>query len=102
MEKQVFSKIQPDKLLHIFYKGRDQEGRINIIPENQALQASFQSGYPAGHNFKGPHKHLPQKRETNTTLESWIVISGSLKVTMYDLDNSFLDEEILNQGDFYV
>ena len=34
--------------------------------------------------------------------ESWVVISGKVKVTYYDLDLSIVDEDILSPGDVSI
>jgi cupin fold WbuC family metalloprotein len=103
MANNIYSKIEPERLLHVICKSGDEgEGRTNLIPDDNALQASLQSSCPEGHTFKGPHKHLPQGRETHNTQESWIVIKGRLEVTMYDLDDSLIGTETIGPGDFYV
>ena len=48
-----------------------------------------------------PHKHIWKDVATNRVIaqESWVVISGKIKVDYYDLDDKFLDDFILSQGD---
>jgi hypothetical protein len=53
----------------------------------------------AGKTFK-PHKHIWKEGEkTVIAQESWVVISGSVAVTFYDLDDSIISQETLNSGD---
>ncbi len=99
----VYSNIEPEKLLHVICREDEESGeRVNLIPDDNPLQASLHASCPKGHTFKGPHKHLPQRRETNCTQESWVVIRGKLEVSMYDLDDSLIGKEVVGPGDFYV
>ena len=52
-----------------------------------------------GKSFK-PHKHIYKVGENKVIAqESWIVVKGSVKVVMYDLDDTIIDQIILNPGD---
>lgn len=96
MEK-IFSKLQPDKLLHIIYRLSEIEGRTNIAPEDEFLQlASLKM--KKGQTFKA-HKHIILEKTTNIAQESWLVIKGSVKCIFYDLDDSIIAEPILYPGD---
>ena len=53
---------------------------------------------PKGKTFK-PHKHIFHSKETKIAQESWVVVRGSVKVFLYDLDDSILREEIIYPGD---
>ena len=47
-----------------------------------------------------PHRHIWKERTRNIIAqESWIVIQGKVKCTLYDLDNSIIAERILESGD---
>ena len=74
---------------------------MDVAPENQFLQvAAIQMN--AGKTFK-PHRHIFKEGEKEIIVqESWVVISGSVKVTLYDLDNSTLTEEQLTPGDLSI
>jgi cupin fold WbuC family metalloprotein len=98
MEK-IFSKVVPEKLLHIVTrKSEVMNGRQNIISENNFIQCSFLK-LEEGTTFK-PHKHIWKERTRNVIAqESWVVIQGSVKCIFYDIDNSILTTEILNVGD---
>lgn len=96
MEK-IYSKIQPETLLHIIYRLSDVDGRTNVVPDNEYLQlASIQMKY--GQTFKA-HKHIIHDKVTDIAQESWVVIKGSVKCILYDLDDSIIAEPIINQGD---
>jgi hypothetical protein len=96
MEK-IFSKVQPDKLLHLIYRFAEIKGRTNIAPEEEFLQlASIEM--QKGQTFKA-HKHIVVEKTTNIAQESWLVIKGSVKCIFYDLDDTIIAEPILYPGD---
>jgi len=96
---QYFSKIDPQKLLHVVVRKEDlTPGRVEVVPEDNFIQCALLN-MEKGKTFK-PHRHIFKERTRNVIAqESWIVIQGSVKCTFYDLDNSVLVEPILNPGD---
>ena len=98
MEK-IYSKIDPDKLLHIIVRSNDiKPGREDIVPEENFIQCSMLN-MDEGKTFK-PHKHIWKERNRNIIAqESWIVIKGSVKCIFYDLDDNVIAEPILHPGD---
>ena len=96
MEK-IYSKLQPNTLLHLVYRLDEIKGRTNISPEEEFLQlASLQM--QKGQTFKA-HKHIIHEKITNIAQESWLVIKGSVKCIFYDLDDKIIAEPILLPGD---
>jgi hypothetical protein len=51
-----------------------------------------------GTTFK-PHKHIYHEKITTIAQESWVVIKGSVKCILYDLDETIIAEPILFPGD---
>ena len=98
MEK-IYSKVQPEKLLHIIFRSEDfKEGRQDIIDPDNFIQCSALQ-LNKGKTFKA-HKHNIRQREWQVIAqESWIVLSGSVRCIFYDLDDSILETPILNAGD---
>jgi cupin fold WbuC family metalloprotein len=103
--KKIYSKMDSSFLLHIVCRkedlqitSMDEGGRVDIAPEDQFLQvAAIQMN--AGKTFR-PHKHIWKNGEEKVIAqESWVVISGSVAVTFYDLDDSILGQEVLSAGD---
>ena len=95
----IYSKIEPTQVLHIINRKRDiQEGRSDLVDTSEFIQcASLKQ--PQGKTFK-PHRHIMFPRsEVYITQESWVVISGLVKVILYDLDNSILHTDVLEPGD---
>jgi len=98
MEK-IFSKLEPEKLLHIIVRKEDiTPGRLDIVPEDNFIQCSMLN-LEKNKTFK-PHKHIWKKRNRNVIAqESWVVIQGSVKCILYDIDDTIIYEPILYQGD---
>lgn len=96
--RNLYSKIDPLLLLHIVNKQSEiTEQRVDMSPNEEFLQvACFKLN--EGKTFK-PHKHIENIRTTNITQESWIVVKGKIKAILYDIDNSILEEVILDAGD---
>ncbi len=96
MEK-IYSKVKPEKLLHMIYRLSEIKERTNISPDNEYLQlASLKM--KKGTTFK-PHKHIIHEKVTDIAQESWVVIKGSVKCIFYDLDDTIIAEPILYPGD---
>lgn len=102
--KNVYSKVKPEELLHVFYKVSDyKKGSTTFLTnESDTLQAAVVYNPDKGHTFKGPHKHIPCERNTKDTYETFIVHRGALKVTLYDIDLAELGQEIIEAGDIYT
>ena len=95
----IFSKCQTKKLLHAINRVSDFEGRKDLVdPENFIQLASL--NFEKGKTFR-PHSHLWKDINYKKIIaqESWVVISGSVKVLFYDLDKSLLHTDILYKGD---
>lgn len=98
MEK-IYSKINPEKLLHIIIRKEDiKPGREDIVSEEHFIQCSMLN-MEKGKTFK-PHKHIWKERTRSVIAqESWVVIQGSVKCIFYDLDDTIIAEPILKVGD---
>tara|TARA_Y100001973_G_C5176302_1_gene322155 strand:- start:1136 stop:1567 length:432 start_codon:yes stop_codon:yes gene_type:complete len=97
--KKINSLIDPEKTMHIMCRQDNEDfTRIDVVDEEQYLQLAVLKMYK-GKTFK-PHKHIFKNvPETSIAQESWFVSRGKVKAIFYDLDDSVLSEEILNQGD---
>tara|TARA_Y100000114_G_C11743692_1_gene320430 strand:- start:694 stop:1104 length:411 start_codon:yes stop_codon:yes gene_type:complete len=97
MEK-IYSKID-GRLLHIVYRLKDFNGRQEIIPENNFIQCAALK-MEKNKTFP-PHKHIIKDRHYPEQIaqESWVVIKGSVKCILYDLDDSIISTPILKEGD---
>ena len=96
--KQIFSKIEPGLLLHqVFRYNQISNEREDIVPENEFLQLAILK-MQKGKTFK-PHKHIIKEKTTNIAQESWVVIKGSVKCFFYDIDDTIVEEIILEEND---
>jgi cupin fold WbuC family metalloprotein len=98
MEK-IYSKLEPDKLLHIVYRLEDFSERSNIVPDENFIQcASLRM--QKGTTFKA-HKHIRNERSYKDKIaqESWVVIRGTVRCIFYDTDDTVIATPILNAGD---
>jgi cupin fold WbuC family metalloprotein len=98
--KEIYSKVEKDKLLHIVVSSSDsQKERDDIILPNNFIQCSLLR-MQKGKTFP-PHKHITKERhyEEQIAQESWVVISGRVKCKFYDLDDTLLAEPVLSAGD---
>tara|TARA_Y100000592_G_scaffold14601_1_gene21003 strand:+ start:13260 stop:13670 length:411 start_codon:yes stop_codon:yes gene_type:complete len=94
----IYSKVEPNTLLHLVYRLNEVDGRSDIAPENEFLQLATLK-LKKGRTFK-PHKHIWKSGENQVIAqESWVVIRGSVKVMMYDLDDKVIETPILYPGD---
>jgi len=98
MEK-IYSKAEPSKLLHIVNRLQGFQGRKEVIPESNFLQCATLR-MEKGKTFP-PHKHITKDRRYKQQIaqESWVVIRGSVKCILYDLDDTILATPILKTGD---
>jgi len=96
--KKIYSKVEPTTLLHIINRLDEIDGRTDIAPENEFIQLATLK-MKKGKTFQ-PHKHIWKPGEEQVIAqESWVVIKGSVKVIMYDLDDTIILTPILYAGD---
>ncbi|MHA1941267.1 MAG: hypothetical protein ACW97P_06035 [Candidatus Hodarchaeales archaeon] len=97
--KHIYSKTQPDLLLHIINRRSDIEGRTNLVPDENFIQCSTLK-MEKGKTFP-PHRHIKKERYYNKQIaqESWVVIKGSVKCILYDIDDTIIATPILYPGD---
>ncbi len=97
--KKITSKVEPGKLLHIINRFDEIKGRTDVAPADQFIQLATLR-MEKGKTFR-PHKHIwkPAEKLEVIAQESWVVIQGSVKIFMYDLDDKLIGTEIINQGD---
>lgn len=97
--KKIYSKLDNTKCIHIFFSLNDFEARKDIVDENHFLQVA--SLILAKNKTFQPHKHIWKKNNYSRSIaqESWVVIKGSVRVYYYDIDGTFIDDEVLNAGD---
>lgn len=100
MEK-IYSKVDPTLLLHIIVRLDEefnQPGRIDLVPPEEFIQCSALT-MDAEKTFR-PHKHKVHAgvREVKAQ-ESWVVLRGSVRCILYDIDDTVIEEPVLYAGD---
>jgi len=95
----IYSKINPDVLLHVVNHLEDFEGRTELIPSNNFIQCA--SLKMKKNKTFPPHRHITKDRRYKEQIaqESWVVIKGSVRCKFYDLDDTLIEEPILYPGD---
>ena len=93
----VYSRIEKGLLLHQFFKPKLFNTRVNISPVSESLQVSHLT-LADNQTFK-PHKHILYERSMPMAQESWVVISGEVEVTYYDIDDEIMDYQRLKPGE---
>ena len=97
--KKIYSKIEPNKLLHIIVRKDDLvKGRTEVVSEEHFIQCALLN-MEKDKTFK-PHKHIWKNRTRDVIAqESWVVIQGKVKCTFFDIDDNIISEPILEPGD---
>lgn len=98
--KKIYSKVQPDLLLHIVFRFRDlNQPRTEIIEADNFLQSAAIRA-DEGRVFRA-HYHIDSEvtHKTKKAQESWVVLSGAIRVKFYDIDNTVIDEACLLERD---
>ena len=100
--KKIYSRVDEGKLLHIINRYDEIESRTDVAPADEFLQLATLK-MEKGKTFR-PHKHIWKDNPSGhfgkvIAQESWVVIKGSVKVHLYDLDDELIEEIVINQGD---
>ena len=100
--KKIYSRVDEGKLLHIINRYDEIESRTDVAPTDEFLQLATLK-MEKGKTFR-PHKHIWKDNPSGhfgkvIAQESWVVIKGSVKVHLYDLDDELIEEIVITQGD---
>lgn len=97
--KLYYSNIEKGKLLHIVNRLDTIENRIDIVPSENYIQCAALK-MEKDKTFR-PHRHIKKERfhKEQIAQESWVVIKGSVRCILYDLDDTVLATPILKSGD---
>lgn len=96
----IYSKVCDGKLLHLINRFDEITDRNNIAPDDEFLQLATLR-MDSGKTFK-PHKHIWKSVpgvDQVIAQESWVVIQGSVRIYMYDINDQFLESCVLMRGD---
>ena len=97
--EKIYSKKQPQLLLHVINRLVEFDGRNELIPPNNFIQCALLK-MEEGKTFL-PHKHITKDRHYKEQIaqESWVVIKGKVKCKLYDIDDTVISQPILEAGD---
>ena len=104
--KLIYSKVEPNMLLHIVHKADEfytieNSHRRDIVEPAEFIQLSSLN-MKKGHTFK-PHQHIWKDGEDRVIAqESWVVIKGSVECNFYDIEGTLLEKPVLEAGDCSV
>ena len=100
--KKIYSKIKKKKLLHIIFSPSKKNQRINISPESEYMQLCYLN-LNKNNKFLA-HKHFWKinNQKKRIVQESWLLIKGSVKVHLYDINDKFLTSKTLKPGDVSI
>lgn len=98
---EITSKLD-DRLLHLIQRCDEiQLGRTDLCPDEQFLQCAALRP-EQGQTYK-PHKHLWHSfNGDRVAQESWCMIKGNVRVTLYDMDNTIIHVDVLTPGDISI
>lgn len=100
MIEQIYSNINNNILLASVLRHDDIIGRVDASSTEEILQVSAIT-LPKNKTVK-PHSHKLNTRTILGTQESWIVINGTLQITVYDTDHTIVTSISLREGDCFV
>lgn len=95
----IYSKCKPNKHLHSIIRYEDIVDRVDVSESDRFLQlATLRMN--KGKTFR-PHQHIWKPISVTETIaqESWVIIKGSVQVSLYDVDGELLEQQIINEGD---
>tara|TARA_Y100000816_G_C26073382_1_gene564805 strand:+ start:806 stop:1216 length:411 start_codon:yes stop_codon:yes gene_type:complete len=96
-----FSKINNKPLFLIErLSNKKTKKRYDLTSEDKFLQVCYLN-LKKGDNVE-PHLHLKNKKNTKISSEAWIVFSGSVEVTFFDINKSKVYKTILKKGDISI
>ena len=100
--KKIYSNLDKSRLLHFVKSSVDFGAREELIEPNEVLQLSSQL-VAKGTSFRA-HRNVMKPVQISELIaqESWVVLSGRVRATFYDTDDSVLESVELSAGDASV
>ena len=98
MKNLVKSRLDSNKILHIYFNKSSFQNRNDLCDPKEHLQVA---ALKLNKKKFQPHAHRlrENEREKFSAQECWIVIKGKVKIYYYDTDEKLLETTVLNQGD---
>lgn len=92
----VYSKVKPTICLSVIHFGDRLSSRLNLAASDEIIQASIVP-LTNGKTVLG-HRHKSIERTTIGTHEAWVVMSGSIRADIFDIDDTFVNSWTLSVG----
>lgn len=98
----IYSNIEPQTLLHITSEIPSSPGRKDLVESQHFLQVSSMN-LVKGQSFAS-HRHIEKILESNVSIaqESWVILSGKVEITYFDLDDTKLESIVLGPGEISI
>jgi len=102
----IYSKIKKNKLLHIICNKNShykiKSNRLDLSSNYQFMQTAILS--LNNNQTILAHKHIWKRPRFKKMIaqESWLVLSGKVRIYTYDLDGSYLKSFLLGKGNFSI
>jgi cupin fold WbuC family metalloprotein len=97
---EIFSKIKKKLIAKIFFFKDLKKERNDVCPSNEFIQLSTQI-LDKGRKVNA-HSHLNIHRNSNITQEVWLVLSGKIEASIFDLNKKIIKKVRLQRGDCLV
>lgn len=94
----IYSRVQPDMLLHIIHRCTDFSSDRNDLVEPENFLQCAALNLNRGRSFKA-HKHIIKSGGATISQEAWVVIYGSVRCILYDIDDTIIVSPVLQAGD---
>ena len=89
------------KIVAISHKSTDWKKELDFLTSNEDFIQCGTWWYDAGKNLKA-HEHIFNERTVTQTQETIIVLSGKLRIDLYDPDCVIFYQEEVGAGDVFV
>lgn len=102
MIEYIYSPTNPGLLLHLVVRPEWDDYRTELIEPDNFLQAALISA-KSGTKFRA-HRHIAKKVtfDETTAQESWVVLSGLVEASFFDLNDELVVKKELFQGDISI
>jgi len=100
--KKIYSRVNQSLLLHLILDDLDFSDRLEVIHEDNFLQLATMS-LLKGQEFAA-HRHLDKQVNFSKfhAQESWVVMSGAVAVTYFDIDDTEIQSQIVKAGEVSI
>ena len=99
--KEIYSRLNPNKLLHRINHLDTNIDKKKLNKNNDFISVESLIIYNENIHLHYPNQNF-LKYDYLITQECWIVLSGSIKITLYDLNDTILHQDVLQSWDYSI